>query len=63
MKVRGGRGRKHCTFVVYTYVPMNNSSVSVIEESFASLKENVLGFKEKGREILQGDFNVNWQIY
>ena len=35
-----------------------SSSVSVIEESYASLKEDVLGFKQKGRVALLGDFNA-----
>ena len=45
-----GGGRKHCTFAV--------CSVSVIEESYASLKEDVLGFKQKGKIVLLGDFNA-----
>ena len=63
MNESSGRKGEKALYICRVYAPMNNSSVSVIEESFASLKENVLGFKEKGREILQGDFNVNWQIY
>ena len=37
---------------------LSNSSVSAIEESYASLKEDVLGFKQKGRVVLLGDFNA-----
>ena len=29
-------------------MPTDSSSVSVIEESYASMKEDVLGFKQKG---------------
>ena len=29
-----------------------------MEESYASLKEDVLGFKQKGRVVLLGDFNA-----
>ena len=36
----------------------DSSSVSVIEESYASLMEDVLGFKQKGRVVLLGDFNA-----
>ena len=39
-------------------MPTDSSSVSVIEESYASLKEDVLGFKQKGRVVLLGDFNA-----
>ena len=53
-----GGGGKHCTFVVCTYMPTDSSSVSDIEESYASMKEDVLGFKQKGRVVLLGDFNA-----
>ena len=36
----------------------DSSSVSVIEERYASLKQYVLGFKQKGRVVLLGDFNA-----
>ena len=40
-------------------LPADSSCVvSVIEESYASLKEDVLGFKQKGRVVLLGDFNA-----
>ena len=52
-----GEGGKHCTFVVCICL-RDSSSVSVIEESYASLKEDVLGFKQKGRVVLLGDFNA-----
>ena len=59
MKVWGGRGGGgvrivHCC----VYMPMDSSSVSVIEESYASLKEDALGFKHKGRVVLLGYFNA-----
>ena len=57
MKFGAGGGGKHCTFAV-CIMPIDTSSVSVTEESYACLKEYVLGFKEKGRVIILGDFNV-----
>ena len=57
MKVRGGRGRE-ALYICCVYMPMDSSSVSVIEESYASLKENVLGSRQKGRVVLLGDFNA-----
>ena len=57
MKVRGGRERE-ALYICCVYMPMDSSSVSVIRESYASLKEDVLGFKQKGRVVLLGDFNA-----
>ena len=57
MKVRSGRERE-AVYICCVYMPTDSSSVSVIEESYASLKEDVLGFKQKGRVLLLGDFNV-----
>ena len=39
-------------------MPTDRYSASVIEESYASLKEDVLGFKQKGRVVLLGDFKL-----
>ena len=50
-----GGGGKHCTFAVC--MPTDSSSVPVIEESYASLKEDVLGFKQKGRV----SYNANYR--
>ena len=57
MKVQGGRGME-TLYICCVYMPTDSSSVSVMEESYASLKEDVLGFKPKGRVILLGDFNA-----
>ena len=58
MKVRGGRGREALYICCVYIMPTDSSSVSAIEESYASLKEDVLGFKQKGRVVLLGDFNA-----
>ena len=57
MKVRGGRGRE-ALYICCVYMPTDISSVSVIDESYASLKEDILGLKQKGRVVLLGDFNA-----
>ena len=57
MIVRGGRG-KEVLYICCVYMPTDSSSVSVIDESYASLKEDVLGSKQKGRVVLLGDFNA-----
>lgn len=41
MNESSGRKGEKALYICHVYVPMNNSSVSIIEESFASLKENV----------------------
>ena len=51
-----GGGGKHCTFAV-CIMPTDSSSVSVVKESYTSLKEDV-GFKQKGRVVLLGYFNA-----
>ena len=51
MKVRGRRWRE-VLYICCVYMPTDSSSVSVREESYASLKEDVLGFKQKGRAVL-----------
>ena len=48
---------KHCTFVVCICLQIA-LVFQFIEESYASLKEDVLGFKQKGRVVLLGDFNA-----
>ena len=57
MKVGGRRGRE-VLYICCVYMPTDSSSVSVIEESYDSLKEDVLGFKQKGIVVLFGDFNA-----
>ena len=57
MKVRGGRGRE-ALYICCVYMHTEVSSVSVIGESYASLKEDVLVLKQKGRVVLLEDFNA-----
>ena len=47
MKVRGERGRS-ALFVCCVYLPTDSSSVAVVGSCYGRLKEDVLGFKEKG---------------
>ena len=51
-----GGGEKHCTFAVH--MPTDSSRVMVIEESYASLKKDILGLKQNGRVVPLGDFNA-----
>ena len=57
MKVRGGRGRE-ALYICCVYMPTDSTSVSVIDNSYEKLKEDVLSFKQKGRVVLLGDFNA-----
>ena len=52
MKIWGGRGRE-VLYICCVYMPTDSSSVSVIQERYASLKEDVLVFKQKRRVVLQ----------
>ena len=45
-------------YICCVYMPTDSASRSVIEESYATLKEDVLGFKQKGRVVFLGDFNA-----
>ena len=56
MKIRGQRGRE-ALFVGCVYMP-TESSVSVLDNCYELLKEDVLSFKEKVRVVLLGDFNA-----
>lgn len=49
MTIWGGRGKK-VLYICCVYMPTDSSS---IEERYASLKEDVLAFKQKGRIVLQ----------
>ena len=40
------------------YMPTDSACASVIEDSYIKLKEDVLGFMQKGRVVLPGDFNA-----
>ena len=42
-------------YICCVYMPTDSSSVSIIQERYASLK---VGFKQKGRVVLLGDFNA-----
>ena len=53
MKVRGGRGRE-ALYVCCIYIPTDSACASVIEDSYIKLKEDVLGFMQKGRVVLLG---------
>ena len=57
MKVRGGRGRD-ALYIAWVYMPTDSSGVSKIEESDQKLKEDMVGFKQKGRVVILGDFNA-----
>ena len=49
MKVQG-RSRREVLYICCVYMPTDSSnySLSVFEETYASLKEDVFGFKKKG---------------
>ena len=49
MKVQGGRGRE-ALYVCCIYMPTDSACASVIEDSYIKLKEDVLGFMQKGGE-------------
>ena len=40
------------------YLPTDSSSVAVVDSCYDRLKEDVLGFREKGSVVLLGDFNA-----
>ena len=45
-------------FVCCVYLPTDSSSVAVVDSCYDRLKEDVLGFREKGSVVLLGDFNA-----
>ena len=54
-----GRGEgQPCLYVVCIYLPTDSSSVAVVDSCYDRLKEDVLGFREKGSVVLLGDFNA-----
>ena len=57
MKLRGGRG-KEALYIGCIYMPTDCSSVSITDSVYEQLKEDVLGFRQKGRVVLLGDFNA-----
>ena len=57
MKVCGERGRS-ALFECCVYLPTDSSSVAVVDSCNNRLKEDVLGFREKGSVALLGDFNA-----
>ena len=40
------------------YMPTDSACSSVIEDSYVKFTEDVLGFMQKGRVVLLGDFNA-----
>ena len=59
MKVRSERGRE-TLYIGCVYMPTDSTSISisVVNSCYERLKEDVLSFKEKGKVVLQGDFNA-----
>ena len=57
MKLRGGRERS-VLFVGCVYMPTDSTSVAVVDSCYDRLKEDVLGFREKGTVVLLRDFNA-----
>ena len=57
MKVHGER-RRSALYIRCVYMPIDRSSVAVVDSCYDRLKEYVLGFREKGTIVLLGDFNA-----
>ena len=55
MKVREDQ---HCTLDVCIIMPMDSTSIAVVEGCYGRLNEDVLSFREKGQVVLLGDFNA-----
>ena len=55
--MRGERERS-ALFVCCVYLPTDSSSVAVVDSCYDRLKEDVLGFIDKGSVVLLGDFNA-----
>ena len=53
-----GRGEGQPCFLCCVYLPTDSSSVAVVDNCYDKLKEDVLGFREKGSVVLLGDFNA-----
>ena len=57
MKVRGGMGRS-ALYVGCVYMPTNSTNVAAVDVGYVTLKEDVLTFRQKEKEVLLGDFNA-----
>ena len=57
MKVQGERGRL-ALYIGCVYMPTDSTSVAVLDTCYERLKEDILGFREKGKVVLLGDFNA-----
>ena len=58
---KGAWGEGKLSLVCYVccvYLPTDSSSVAVLDSCYNRLKEDVLGFREKGSVVLLGDFNA-----
>ena len=57
MKLRSERGRE-ALYIGCVYMPIDSTSVSIMDGCYEKLKEDVLSFGEKGKFVLLGDFNT-----
>ena len=57
MKVRGERGRL-ALYIGCVYMPIDSTSVAVLDACYERLKEDVHSFREKRKVVLLGDFNA-----
>ena len=57
MKIRSERGRK-ALYIGCVYMPMDSTSISVMDSCYERLEEDVLSFREKEKVVLLGDFNA-----
>ena len=57
MKVHSERERE-ALYIGCVYMPTDSTSISVVDNCYERLKEDVLSFREKGKVVLLGDFNA-----
>ena len=57
MKVWGERGGL-ALYIGCVYMPTDSMSVAVLDTCYERLNDDVLSFREKGKVVLLGDFNV-----
>ena len=57
MEIRSERGRE-ALYISCVYMPMDSTSISVMNSCYERLKEDVLSFREKRKVVLLGDFNA-----
>ena len=53
MKVRSERGRE-ALYIGCVYMPIDSTSISVVDSCYERLKEDVLSFREKGKGCFAG---------